>query len=61
MTDPLWPELSGPDAYLTTTFRQGRRYNLSFGLVVEANFLSDAEKQAILGGNLHRLLRIEAG
>ena len=34
---------------------------MSFGLVVEANFLSDAEKQAILGGNLHRLLRIEAG
>ena len=29
-------------------------------LVVEADFLSDAEKEAILGGNLHRLLRIDS-
>ena len=29
-------------------------------LIVEADFLSDAEKTAILGGNLHRLLRIES-
>jgi len=28
-------------------------------LIVDADFLSDAEKTAILGGNLHRLLRIE--
>jgi len=29
-------------------------------LIVDADFLSDAEKVAILGGNLHRLLRIES-
>ena len=29
-------------------------------LVVNADFLSDAEKVAILGGNLHRLLGIES-
>ena len=29
-------------------------------LVVEADFLSDAEKEAILGGNLQRLLRIDS-
>ena len=28
-------------------------------LIVDADFLSDAEKTAILGGNLRRLLRIE--
>ena len=30
-------------------------------LVVEADFLDDAEKEAILGGNLHRLLGIDSG
>ena len=29
-------------------------------LVVEASFLTDAEKEAILGGNLRSLLRIES-
>ena len=28
-------------------------------LVVNAEFLTDTEKQVILGGNLHRLLRID--
>ena len=28
--------------------------------IVEAPFLSDADKEAILGGNLRRMLRIEA-
>ena len=29
-------------------------------LIVEADFLSDADKEAILGGNLRRLLRIDS-
>ena len=29
-------------------------------LIVDAPFLSDADKEAILGGNLQRMLRIEA-
>ena len=28
-------------------------------LIVDANFLSDADKEAILGGNLRRLLKID--
>jgi aminocarboxymuconate-semialdehyde decarboxylase len=32
----------------------------TMGLILESPNLSDAEKKAILGGNLMRLLRIEA-